>query len=131
MMKDSDINQQRKTIIEDYIHAYNSLDPERMLEHLHDEIVYTNSFLDSIDTHALGKAAFKSQAESIICDFVARRMTIVAWTFSSSKVIVDIEYDVILNSVDTPALDEQFIDMKGFIEFWFRGGKIAYINSFV
>ena len=131
MMRDSDINLQRKAIIEDYIQAYNNLEPEKMLEHLHDEIVYTNSFLDSVDTHTHGKLAFKKQAESIISDFVVRRMTIVGWTFSSAKVAVDIEYDVILSSAEAIILEEQYVDMSGFIEFWFRGGKIAYINSFV
>lgn len=130
-MRDSDTNLQRKAIIEGYIQAYNNLDPEKMLVHLHDDIVYTNSFLDSVDIHTHGKSAFKSQAESIISDFVVRRMTIVGWTFSSAKVAVDIEYDVILSSADAIVLEEQYVDLTGFIEFWFRGGKIAYINSFV
>ncbi|GIU32988.1 nuclear transport factor 2 family protein [Shewanella sp. MBTL60-007] len=121
----------QQVIIEDYIRAYNNLDVDKMLENLHDEIIYTNSFLDNIDTHTHGKPAFKSQAESIISDFITRRLLILTWTFSGAKVVVDLEYDALLNSAESADYDEQFVDMNGFIEFWFRDFKIVYINSFV
>ncbi|WP_353780119.1 nuclear transport factor 2 family protein [Winogradskyella sp. 3972H.M.0a.05] len=118
----------QKQIIEDYIHAYNTLDVDGMIKNLAEHVVFENVSNGTVDLRTEGKANFKAQAESAKQYFTKRQQTITSWEFKNQNVIINIDYNAIL-AIDLPngLKAGDTLELKGTSEFEFEDDKIVKI----
>jgi len=95
------MNDLRKNIVEEYIHAYNQFDVKGMLKNLDENIIFENSSNGNVDLTTNGIDEFQKQAEAAKTYFSQRQQSITNWDFQEEKVIVDIDYRDIL-AIDLP-----------------------------
>ena len=119
---------ERKTLVENYIRAYNRFDIEGMLANLYEKIVFKNISNGKTTLELEGLDAFRTQAEYAASLFSEREQRIEKIVFTAEDCEVDIDYKAKLAadlSNDLQAGDE--INLKGKSKFRFAGGKITEI----
>ncbi|MEL6558145.1 MAG: nuclear transport factor 2 family protein [Bacteroidota bacterium] len=118
----------RKSIIENYIAAYNGFDVEGMLKDLDEQVVFENYSDGQLNMQLQGSEAFRQQAESATAYFKTREQKVTNWIFSDDLIEVELLYTAVL-AMDFPnglKAGEQ-IQMKGLSVFTFRGDKLVKI----
>ena len=119
-----------RSIIENYVQAYNSFDVPGMLKDLHEEIVFENVSNGEVGLVKNGIDEFKQQAESALEYFSKRNQKITTWAFEGDRVIIEVDYHAVLAS-DLPngmkAGDE--LELRGKSIFEFKEGKISLIRD--
>lgn len=124
-------NQERETLIKEYISAYNAMNVEKMLSPLHSELIFEN-FSGEEKTHFLvGKKAFKNQALEALGYFSERNQSILNITHQKSNSEVTISYRATL-AIDIPNGPKKGdkLDFEGKSIFEFKENKISKIQDF-
>jgi ketosteroid isomerase-like protein len=120
-----------RNIIEDYLEAYNSFEIERMVELLHQDIIFRNISNGETTTETRGIQAFRELAEQSATMFSSRRQTITDYSVIQDKVEVGIDYEGIL-AVDFPngLKSGDTLQLKGKSTFEIKQGKITLIEDY-
>lgn len=123
-------NDNRSTIIKNYIKAYNNFDVENMLSNLHDDIEFKNISNGEVNLTTKGITEFKTQAEKAKSIFSKREQKITALHFDENKAEVEISYTGIL-AVDLPngLKSGHKIELNGQSIFTFQDNKIIKIED--
>jgi pimeloyl-ACP methyl ester carboxylesterase len=117
------------SLVREYIEAYNSFQPERMVVHMHPEVIFENKYKGATDTRLEGKAAFLEQAKKAASYFSGRKQEILEWSFEEEdSVKITIAYEAIM-AVDFPngLKKGDRLQIKGSSTFRFKDGLIGYL----
>ncbi|MDU0369674.1 nuclear transport factor 2 family protein [Hymenobacter endophyticus] len=85
----------QKQLVQDYIQAYNRLDVDGMLRHLHEEVVFRNISNGEANLTLTGKEAFRQQAQQALQYFSQREQRITEWQVADSRVEVLLDYSAV------------------------------------
>ena len=120
-----------KTLIEEYLNAYNSFDVDAMVELVDLEIEFRNVSGGDVDTSAIGKDEFRELAQQSVFLFSSRKQTATKFEAEGEVVSVDIDFTGTL-ATDIPdgmrAGDE--LRVTGRSEFVFRDEKIYRLTDY-
>ncbi|HEX8638198.1 MAG TPA: nuclear transport factor 2 family protein [Pyrinomonadaceae bacterium] len=121
---------ERKTLVENYIRAYNRFDIAGMIENLDDRIVFKNISNGETTLELEGLDAFRKQAEYGASLFSEREQIIEKITFTEEGCEMDIDYKAKL-AADLPngLRAGEKIRLKGKSKFRFAGSKIIEIQD--
>lgn len=124
-------NQERETLIKEYISAYNDMKVEKMLSPLHSEIIFENFSGDERTHFLVGKKAFKNQALEALGYFSERNQSILSITHQKSNSEVTIFYQAIL-AIEIPNGPKkgEKLEFEGKSIFEFKDNKISKIQDF-
>ena len=121
-----------KTLIEEYLNAYNSFDVEAMVELVDPEIEFRNVSGGDVDTSAIGQDEFRELAQQSVFLFSSRKQTATKFEAEGEVVSVDIDFTGTL-ATDIPdgmrAGDE--LRVTGRSEFVFRDEKIYRLTDYI
>ena len=119
---------ERKTLLENYIRAYNRFDIEAMTANLSDNIVFKNISNGETTLELEGLNAFRKQAEQAGNWFSEREQTIEKIVFTGDGCEIDIDYQAKL-AADLPdgLRAGEKINLKGKSKLRFADGKIIEI----
>lgn len=127
LMKD----QEKETLIKEYISAYNAMNVEKMLGPLHTDLVFEN-YSGEERTHLLaGKKAFKNQALEAKGYFSERNQSVLNFTHQKGNTEVNIFYQAIM-AIDIPNGPQkgEKLEFEGKSKFEFKDNKISKIQDF-
>ncbi len=120
-----------KTLIEEYLNAYNSFDVEAMVDLVDPEIEFRNVSGTDVDTSAIGQDEFRELAQQSAFLFSSRKQTATKFEAEGEVVSVDIDFTGTL-ATDIPdgmrAGDE--LRVTGRSEFVFRDKKIYRLTDY-
>ena len=120
-----------KTLIEEYLNAYNSFDVDAMVELVDPEIEFRNVSGGDVDTSAIGQDEFRELAQQSVFLFSSRKQTATKFEAEGEVVSVDIDFTGTL-ATDIPdgmrAGDE--LRVTGRSEFVFRDEKIYRLTDY-
>jgi ketosteroid isomerase-like protein len=124
-------NQDKKSLIERFIRAYNSFDIDGMVVLLHPECSFQNISGGQINASAAGISQFRQLAEKSKSLFSSRNETITSCQSEAETVTVDIDYEGVLR-VDLPngLKAGEKIQLKGKAVFKFRDGLIYQLTDY-
>ncbi|SHO57029.1 nuclear transport factor 2 family protein [Vibrio quintilis] len=118
------------TLVESYVHHYNTFNIPGMLSLLDDGVVFENESNGVINTHTEGREEFEQLAHESAKFFSAREQKITYVDLSDSGATIGIDYKGVL-AVDLPngmkAGEVLAVEGKSFFEF--SGDKICYIRD--
>lgn len=119
-----------RSIIEQYIEAYNTFHIDGMLALLHDDIVFQNYSGGRLELATQGIGEFKELAEKSATMFASRRQSITDYRSENGEIVVDIHYDAVL-AVDLPngLKSGEQIQLTGKSVFQIEDGKIRRIED--
>ncbi|MEM6726062.1 MAG: nuclear transport factor 2 family protein [Bacteroidota bacterium] len=124
------MNTHHRSMIEAYVQAYNALDVEGMIKHLHEDVVFENSSNGEVDLRTEGRAAFEAQALKALTLFSQRQQTITSWESDADSIWIGIAYVGIL-AIDLPnglkKGDE--LSLQGRSIFQFQNNQIILIRD--
>lgn len=120
----------RRSLIENYVRAYNSFDIEAMLANLHDRIVFVNVSGGERTLELEGIDAFRLQAQNAADFFSEREQTIKSFTFGENECEIEIGYRATF-AADLPNGFKKgdVIELTGKSIFRFADGKISAITD--
>ena len=123
-------NQLYRSIIENYIEAYNTFDIDRMLRDMHENVRFENISGGEVSLITNGIDELRNQAKKAIQLFRKREQKVLDMQFEDNCVEIQIDYKGIL-AVDLPeglkAGDR--IELKGKSVFTFRDNKIIELKD--
>ncbi|WP_374948872.1 nuclear transport factor 2 family protein [Mucilaginibacter sp.] len=121
---------QKEQIVTSYIDAYNKMDVEGMVFHLHPDIVFKNVSNGNVDMTLNGLTEFKQQATNALQVFTSRKQTITAVSHSDNSVTVDIHYKATLAvSLPNGLNPGDILEMTGKSIFKFEAAKIIELTD--
>lgn len=120
----------REDMINHYIAGYNSFDPDKMVAHFDDNIIFENVQNGQVNITLSGIQAFKDQAELTKNYFTSREQSIKSFKHSHNKTEVEIDYVAVL-AMDFPnGLKEgELLTLKGKSIFEFKDNKIIKLTD--
>ena len=121
---------ERKSLVENYVQAYNRFDVEGMTANLSDQIVFKNISNGETTLKLKGIDAFRNQANQTANWFSERKQTIEKIVFTEDGCEIDIDYRAKL-AADLPngLRAGEKINLKGKSKFRFANGKITEIRD--
>ena len=122
---------EKQTLIERYLNAYNSFDIDCMMEVIHDNIEFKNVSGNETNTSASGINEFRKLAEQSQQLFSSRKQTVTKWDLEGNGASVEVDYTGVL-AVDLPNGMKvgETLQLKGRSEFVFRDGKIYRLTDY-
>ena len=126
-MKDIEI----KTLIRNYLNAYNSFDVEGMTRLLHENIEFRNISSGVVDTETKGIDQFRTLAERSVKIFLHRRQTLKRITIIEDKAEIEVDYEGAL-ATDLPngLKAGETIKLKGKSVFCMKDEKLIMIEDY-
>ncbi len=122
--------EERQTIIEHYVHAYNAFDVEAMIALLHPAIEFKSIANGEVAVSALGIDDFRSLVEHGETLFSSRKQTVMEYYEKDDQVIVEVSYSGVLAKDFTDGMKEgDTLSFKALSEIIFRDGKIYKITD--
>ncbi len=123
-------DKQKKTIINQYIKAYNEFNIEGMLKNVHPDVEFKNIANNEINVHIKGLETLKKQAEDSTKLLKKREMTIIDQIIEGDVVENKINFKAIL-AVDIPDGPKagELVKLKGRSIFKFKNDKIISIED--
>ena len=120
----------QRTIILDYIQAYNAIDIEGMAKNLHENVLFENISDGQVNLATKGIEAFTKQAEAAKKYFAQREQKITSWNFEENKVTIHISYKAIL-ALDLASNMKagDTLQLQGQSTFTFKDGLISSIQD--
>ena len=117
-------------LVTDYIFAYNESDIDKMLEPLHDEVVFKNISNGTVNLVTSGKEEFRRQAEQAKQYFSHREQRITNLKAEGNQIIVAINYRGIA-AIELPngLKPGDTLRLQGKSVFSFENGKIISIED--
>lgn len=124
------LDETRKSAIENYVKSYNDFDIENMLRDLDENIVFRNISGGAVNLETKGIAAFKAQADAAKSFFSQREQKITDLKFDENEIEAEISYRATA-AIDLPnglkRGDE--IELRGKSIFRFVNDKITEIED--
>ncbi len=123
---------QQRSMIENYVNAYNRFDINGMLADLHEEVVFQNFSGDEVSLKTESKAAFRTQAEVALNYFSERQQSITSWQWLSPSVVqIDLVYRAVL-AIDFPngMKAGETLELTGRSKFTFQEQQIIGIADY-
>jgi len=116
--------------VDAYVRAYNALDVEGMLEHLHPEVAFRNISKGEVSLETHGVEAFEDAARQACEVFSSRRMTPLGFHFGVDTTSLLVEFSGVLavDLPDGPAAGET-LKLQGESVFTFRDDLIVAIED--
>ncbi|TGE09774.1 nuclear transport factor 2 family protein [Hymenobacter fodinae] len=120
----------QKQLVQDYIEAYNRLDVDGMLRHLHEEVVFRNVSNGEVNLTLTGKEAFRQQAQQALQYFTQREQRVTEWQVADSRVEVLLDYTAVA-AMDFPngLKAGDTLQLQGKSVFQFADGLIISIDD--
>lgn len=123
-------NQQKHTIIESYIQAYNAFDVAGMLKDLHSQVNFKNIANDQVNLELQGIEAFENQANQAKTLFSQRQQTITNIQFGEQEVTIQIDYEgTLAQDLPNGLKAGETIKLNGRSVFRFKENKISEIQD--
>jgi hypothetical protein len=121
---------QKLEIIQSYIDAYNNFEVEKMIEYLHQNIVFKNIANGEVNLTTTGKSEFEGQAKQATQFFKSRKQTITNTVIEEDSIKVSIGYQGVI-AMDFPngMKENDEIKLVGESVFSFEGDKIIAITD--
>lgn len=122
---------ERVSVIEAFIAAYNRCDVPAMLACVHPDVVFVNRVGAEITTRAEGLDEFRALAERSAAIFRTRRQTITDVTCTEAGVTVTVVFEATL-AVDLPGGPKagDTLALTGRSEYAFKDGKIVGLADY-
>lgn len=119
---------EKRSIIERYLNAYNAFDIDVMMSVIHPDIEFKNVSSGEVNATASGANEFRKLAEQSKGLFSMRNQTITSFETKDDQAFIDVAYEGVLAS-DLPngMKAGQTLRLNGRSEFSFRDGKIYRI----
>ena len=123
-------DKQKKTIINQYIKAYNEFNIEGMLKNVHPDVEFKNIANNEINVHIKGLETLKKQAEDSTKLLKKREMIITEQVIKGDVVENKIDFKAVL-AVDVPNGPKagELVKLKGKSIFKFKNNKIISIED--
>lgn len=120
-----------RTLINDYIEAYNAFDVDRMVGLLHENIEFRNISSGVVDTETKGIEAFRTLAEQAANLFSKRQQSISKITITNDTAEVELDYEGTL-AADLPNgwKAGETVNVKGKSIFYMKDGKLIMIEDY-
>lgn len=124
------MNEERETIIQNYIDGYNQFDVDKMTRHFDDNVFFQNIQNGEVTMTLNGINEFKQQAEQAKSYFENRRQQIISIKHENDKTKIEIDYAATL-AMDFPngLKKGQSLELKGKSIFVFQGRKIIKLTD--
>jgi ketosteroid isomerase-like protein len=124
-------NQDKKSLIEQFVRTYNSFDVDGMVTLLHPECSFQNISRGQITASTKGIAQFRELAEKSKSLFLSRSQTITSYKFDVETVTIEIDYEGVLRAdfPNGPKAGET-IKLRGKSVFKFRDGLIYQLTDY-
>jgi len=119
-----------RSLINDYIKAYNAFDIDAMSLNMHDEISFRNVSDGNVNLSTEGISEFRKAAEQACHLFKSRCQTVTGYQFSGDTAIIQIDFagELSVDIPDGPKAGET-IKLKGKSEFIFNDGSIIRLTD--
>ncbi len=119
-----------KTIIDNYIQAYNAFDIDGMLMHMHEDIRFENVSSGEVDLTIEGTEELRIAAEEAKELFNSRTQTITSCTFSDHAADISIDFEATLATdlPDGPQAGDK-LQLSGRSTFRFQDGRIISLTD--
>ena len=123
--------QEKRSLIDRYLSAYNTFDVDGMMATAHPEIEFENVSGGEVTASASGADEFRQMAEQATTLFSSRRQRVTAFNATPEGASVGIAYEGIL-AADLPngMKAGQSLTLNGRSEFEFKAGRIARIVDY-
>lgn len=122
---------QKRSLIDRYLAAYNQFDVRAMLTLLHPEIEFRNVASGEVTASASGLEEFRQLAERSTATLVSHHQEVTGFRDDGDITYVDVHYKGLI-AIDLPnglrAGDRLHLDGRS--EFGFRDGKISQITDY-
>jgi ketosteroid isomerase-like protein len=118
----------KRSLIERYLDAYNAFDIDIMISTLHPDIEFRNVSSGQVNATAFGADEIRELAEQSKGMFSMRKQTITSFETKDDQAFVGIDYKGVL-AMDLPngMKAGEILQLTGRSEFTFRDGKIYRI----
>jgi ketosteroid isomerase-like protein len=122
---------EKRTLIDRYIAAYNDFDVDGMLASLHPDVEFRNISGGEVNASASGAEEFRRLAEQSKGLFSSRRQEITRFESDGNTAAVDISYEGVLASDLPNGMNAgDMLRLEGRSEFGFRDSKIHRITDY-
>ena len=123
-------NKDKKMIIENFIHAYNSFDIDGMLKDLHEDIKFENISNGQVNLTTNGIEELRNQAEQAKTFFKERQSKIIDMNFKEDRVEVNIDYfGILAKDLPNGLKSGDTLKLKGKSIYKFKNNKIISIQD--
>jgi ketosteroid isomerase-like protein len=121
---------QKLEIVQSYIDAYNNFEVEKMIQHLHQNIVFKNIANGEVNLTTTGKSEFEVQAKQATQFFKSRKQTITNTVIEEDSIKISIDYQGVI-AMDFPngMKENDEIRLVGESIFSFQDDKITAITD--
>ncbi len=121
---------EKRSIIQEYLHFYNTFDIDGMISVIHSDIVFKNVYYGEVNATAFGIDEFRSLAEQSKQLFSSRKQTMLKFQAKDDQAFIDVAYEGVLAS-DLPngMKAGEALRLNGRSEFTFRDGKIHRLKD--
>ena len=114
-----------RTLVDQYIEAYNRMDVAAMLETLHPDVAFKNIAGGTVSASTSGLAEFKALAQQSLPLFSERQQTVLSFEANEAQAVVAIGFRaVVANDLPNGLRQGQVLSLTGRSEFEFRDGAI-------
>ena len=122
--------EEKRTLIEQYIDAYNNFDVQKMLTVIHTDIEFVNISDGKVTASASGIDQFHQMALQSKNLFASRKQRIIRFFEKDNEAVVDLDYEGVF-AIDLPngIKAGESLHIKGCSEFVFKDGKIFRITD--
>ena len=120
----------KQSLIERYLEAYNTFDIEGMMSVIHPDIEFKNVNGGEVNATASGADEFRKLAEQSKGLFSMRKQTITSFETKDDQAFIGIDYEGVLASDFPNGMKAgEILRLNGRSEFAFRDGKIYRITD--
>ena len=120
----------KQSLIERYLEAYNTFDIEGMMSVIHPDIEFKNVNGGEVNATASGADEFRKLAEQSKGLFTMRKQTITSFETKDDQAFIGIDYEGVLASDFPNGMKAgEILRLNGRSEFAFRDGKIYRITD--
>ena len=120
----------KQSLIERYLEAYNTFDIEGMMSVIHPDIEFKNVTGGEVNATASGADEFRKLADQSKGMFSMRKQTITSFETKDDQVFIGIDYEGVLASDFPNGMKAgEILRLNGRSEFAFRDGKIYRITD--
>ena len=126
------IEQDKRNLIDRYLHAYNTFDIEGMLATLHSDVEFRNVSGDEVNATASGIGEFSEMAQQSKALFSSRQQTVKAFeAIGDDGASIQLAYEGVL-AADLPngMKAGEVLQLTGRTEFEFKDGSISRIVDY-